>query len=1104
VVLAALALLFGAAPLLAQTGSIEGTVRNARTSEPVAGARVIIVETTFSAVTNQNGFFRIENVPVGAHTLQALVLGYQSQTFTNARVTAGLPVTVNFQLTPAVINLDAVVVTGVVGATQKAKLPFTVDQISSEDLPVPQTDALSAIQGKIAGAQIVRPSGRPGTAPQVLLRGPTSINASGRSQEPLYVVDGVILGSDLVDIDALDIENIEVVKGAAASSLYGSRAAAGVIQITTRRGSSLPEGQIRFSVRSEFGQNQLPGRYDTNQSHYYALNAAGTAFVDDRGNTDCQFLEMVGGGRCGSPIYAGQKDSVGTADAWNTYVSQPWPGATFDQVAENFRHGVDWSQYVAAEGRSGGTNFHASYSNSKQQGVLPGQTGFIRNNFRVNVDQALGQTVRVGASSMYSQSREDLQQGDIFGITRMPAGSDLHTLNSLDYCAEPDPADCPLWMVPRMIPDPNNPGAFIQDPNDVYMQPDPTNREEQNPLYNPLNLENIGHRGRFLGSANVRVSPVSWMSFDGQVSYDRLDYNSHYYRFKGYKSIDPSTSTQGGGVSRSHSITEAFNASANVTFRYRFGGDLNTTTQFRYLAEYDNYESTNAGGSRMAAAGVPTISNLDPDYLSAGSSFQKERADGYYALTNLDYKDRYIVDAMVRNDGSSLFGPDSRRAWYYRIGGAWRVSQDVAIPGVDELKLRYALGTAGNRPRFTAQYETYSVSGGVVSPVALGNDSLKPEQSTEQEMGIDLLMAGRVALTLNYARTKTTNQILQVPLPGFSGFGSQWQNAGTLSSKSFEATLDLQLVQSRTVGWSVRVLFDRTTNTIDSLAVPAYTTGVGGQGLGGIFFVRQGEAVGTYYGKIHASSCDDLVGLADCSEFRVNSDGLLVWTGGEDLTAANWGTSRTDPFGMNGVNQTLYWGTPFAGWGVDPISGDTTQYLPLGKGIPDYNMSFSTTLRWGGLSIYGLIDMSRGFDVYNQPQQWALFSTNGTGLMDQQDVQDNLQKPLGYYNALYQATGGLSPSSYFIQDGSYAKLREVSVRYRFSRDQLASVGFLRAFDGLSISLIGRNLLTWTPYNSYDPEVGRGGGGVGSAAIARVEGFDYPNFRTYTAAIEVNF
>jgi hypothetical protein len=124
--------------------------------------------------------------------------------------------------------------------------------------------------------------------------------------------------------------------------------------------------------------------------------------------------------------------------------------------------------------------------------------------------------------------------------------------------------------------------------------------------------------------------------------------------------------------------------------------------------------------------------------------------------------------------------------------------------------------------------------------------------------------------------------------------------------------------------------------------------------------------------------------------------------------------------------------------------------------------------------------------------------------MDQTNVPDDLQKPLGYYNAMYQATGGLAPSSYFIQDGSYIKLREVSLRYRFDRVQLASVPFLRFFDGIAISAIGRNLLTFTDYNSYDPEVGEGGGDTGSAAIARVEGFNYPNFRTFTAAIELNF
>jgi TonB-linked SusC/RagA family outer membrane protein len=1090
VAFAALTLVFGVSPGLAQTSSIEGTVRNTRNSQAIAGARVVVVGTTLEATTNANGYFQIADVAVGVYELRVLALGFNPQTMVNARVTAGIPLTINFQVLPSVVDLDAVVVTGVVGETQRAKLPFTVEQITEEQMPVPMGDALSAIRGKVAGAQVVRGSGRPGAAPTVLLRGPTSIDASGRNQEPLYVVDGVILGSGLVDLDALDIESIEVVKGAAAASLYGSRAASGVIQITTRRGSNLLEDEIRFTVRSEYGANQLPGRYDTNQSHQFLMNSAGTMFVQQDG-TECEWLD------CSDTQFAGQKmTGIGadtTATEWNTYVSNPWPGTTYDQVDRFFDSGTAWSQYLAAEGRSGSTNFHASYSGLKETGVMPGSEGYLRHNVRVNVDQNLGETFRISASTFYSRSKADGREGPLFSLTRMPAGADLYLLNG---CGGTSPC-AKEWQEPRLLED------GTQDPNDVWLQPDPTNQQDENPLYGMLNISDIDTRGRFLASASTQFRPVRWFSLDGTLSYDRLDWANEFYRFKGFKTINPSTSTNGGGLSKDHRITETINASAMMTFTGQLG-DLNARGQLRYLAEWDDYARTQAGGDRFAVGDVITLQTLDPAYVTSQSTIQKERADGYYAITSFDYKDRYIVDAMVRNDGSSRFGPDARRAWYYRIGGAWRVTEDLQIPAVDELKLRLAQGTAGGRPNFAAQYETYSVSGGQVTPVNLGNDSLKPEKSTELEAGIEILaLSGRAALVVNHARTTTENQILPVPLPGFSGFGTQWRNAGTLSSNTWEVSLDLQLVQKQSWGWSLKVLFDRTRQKIDTLTVPPWTYGVGGQGLGGIFYARQGEAVGTYFGKIHASSCADLLGQLDCGQFRQTNDGVLVWTGGEELSAGNWGAIGPD-FGFMGSNQTLVWGKPFYGWGIDHITGDTTSYLPLGKGLPDYNASLSTTVRWGGLAVYGLLDVSQGFDVYNQPQQWAMFSTAFAGLADQANVPEAEQKPMGYYSALYQATGGLVPSSFFIQDGSFVKLREVSVRYRFDRLQLASVPVLRFFDGVTLSLIGRNLLTWTSYNSYDPEVGEGGGDTGSAAIARVDGFNYPNFRTFTGAIEINF
>jgi TonB-linked SusC/RagA family outer membrane protein len=968
-----------------------------------------------------------------------------------------------------------------------------VASIKSEDIPVPQDNALSSLQGKVAGAIVVSGSGRPGAASTILLRGATAIDASGRSQEPLYVVDGVILGSGMVDLSSLDVESVEIVKGAAAASLYGSRAASGVVQIRTRRGASLAEDQVNFTVRTEYGVNQLPGKFDLAMHHQFEMNAAGTKFLQKVGNAlqECDWLDCTGW------RYAGQlrtnvgADTVG--NQWNTIQDVAWPGATYDQVARFFNGGNMAQQYLAAEGRSGNTNFHASWTNLRQQGVMMGQDGESRNNFRINVDQSVGK-LGVGASAFYSYDKQDAASGALFDLTRMPAGVDLLQLN---HCPA---AGCTMaWQTPRLLPN------GTPDPNDVYLQPDPFNNESPNPLYTALNDNNFAYRGRFLGSASARLTPLSWVTFDANVSYDRLDYKRQNYTFKGYKSTTNNPTTMLGNMLRRHELTQAFNTSADVTLSRTFG-DLVTRTQFRYLAEYDDYEFTQANGSRFAVADVPTLDNLDATTISATSGVQPVRADGYFGIANLVYKDRYILDGLVRNDGSSLFGPDARRQWYYRLAGAWRLGRDLNIGGLDELKLRTAYGTAGGRPSFEAQYETYRVSGGQVSPVTLGNKNLRPELSKELEAGVDMLLWGRVGLTVDYSRRVTSDQLLRVPLAAFAGFTQQWQNAGTLEGKTWEGTLDLALVQSRNVSWTAKVLFDRTRGKITQLDVPPFTYGAFGGNSTDVFYARKGEDVGTIYGYKYATSCADLLGgagVTTCDEFAVNNDGLLVWVGpGGSLNNPQWGTRSTFTFGFLGQRRNLDWGSPVMGWGLDPQTGDTTNFLPIGKTTPDFHFGFSNSLRVGGLSVYGLLEWTQGISVYNVPQQWSIFKTYA-GVMDQSGVPAADQKPVGYYNDLYGIVG-LSPVNYFVQDGSFAKLREVSLTYRFSRERLASIAFLRPFDGLSISVIGRNLLTFSSYNGYDPETGSNGGDTGSAAIARVDGYQYPNFRTFSASIQVNF
>jgi hypothetical protein len=175
----------------------------------------------------------------------------------------------------------------------------------------------------------------------------------------------------------------------------------------------------------------------------------------------------------------------------------------------------------------------------------------------------------------------------------------------------------------------------------------------------------------------------------------------------------------------------------------------------------------------------------------------------------------------------------------------------------------------------------------------------------------------------------------------------------------------------------------------------------------------------------------------------------------------------------------------------------------VGNTLPDYTVSLSTNMEWRGLSFYGLIDAVQGFDVWNQPLSWGLFRDN-VGIMDQTGVPEAEQKPIGYWRALYGGLSGLVANGEFVEDASFVKLRELSIRYRLTGDQLQGVPGLGGFAGIAFSVSGRNLKTWTDYRGYDPEVGRAGGDTGSAALARVDGFNYPNFRTFSFGIELNF
>jgi hypothetical protein len=270
---------------------------------------------------------------------------------------------------------------------------------------------------------------------------------------------------------------------------------------------------------------------------------------------------------------------------------------------------------------------------------------------------------------------------------------------------------------------------------------------------------------------------------------------------------------------------------------------------------------------------------------------------------NLEYKERYIADAIYRYDGSSLFGADQRWHGYYRGSFAWRASEEPFWASlqnaVNDLKFRASLGTAGGRPRFSAQYETFNIgTGGLVTANTKGNKDLKPEYTTETEVGFDAEVLSKYGVSVTYARDITKDQIILVPPSVSSGFANQWKNAGTLDGNTWEVGLNLPLLTTKSLVWTSRIGWDKTRTKITELGVPAFFQ----QSSSSTFRYAVGEQLGTIYGKKFVTQCAELPTAfqSQCGsgkEWQNNNEGYVVWVGagntpGDGVTKNLWQAVR--------------------------------------------------------------------------------------------------------------------------------------------------------------------------------------------------------------------
>ncbi len=1031
--IAATALAASAATVGAQAAAtLTGTVTNEQ-GAPISGANVLIPQLNLGTTAASNGRYSL--AIVGADvvgktvTVTVRFIGFSPVT-QQVTVVAGAQ-TVDFKLKADPFRLNEVVVTGVTEATSTKMLAFSVAKVSADQVDqVPAVSPVAALAGKVSGARIELGSGNPGAAPTIRLRGSTNLGLG--TSAPLIIVDGVITKQSLADFDANDIETIEVLKGAAAASFYGSDAANGVVQIITKRGKNGQDGRVQFSVRSEGGRSNI-GHYPKMASHHeYSLNPDGSFILDAGG---ARVVKTTTG--------AGGTNTSGIMD-------QPYPAGSYrNQMKTWLKDGNFYSTNVQLGLRRGNTNFNSSFTVDRNEGILPFVRGQDRRNLRLNLDQAIAQNLDLSAGMSYGLNENDLggeESGPFFALLQAPPDIDLEYPSGK--------REIKYW--------PKLPDSLAKN-------------ARGNPLYQLANEDYTIRRERLLGSFALRYRPTSWLRVEGTYGTDRSNRRNRDYRFRGY--LNSSGTPTKGFLSMEAWNDIAENTQVNATATKLLFNNLLSSTRVAYLYESVQNVSEYASGQALKVTDTPDLAGLDPTLLSVNSSLENIRTKDLIASQSLTWKDRYIFDILARRDGSSLFGSEQRWQNFYRVSGAYRISEDFTIPGVQEMKIRAARGTAGLRPRFSDQYETYSLSAGNFSKLQVGNKDLKPAIQTEDEFGFNVTFLNRFDLELVQANRVTKGAFLSVPLSvSAGGFSSQVQNAADVSAKTTEFSLQTRVIDSPNFSYSFSLTGDHTSQRIDRMSVAPFKpdfNGALGQGQA-IFYYRAGEPLGVIYGtkwvtnvsQLHDNPANAAINDAD---YTVNAAGYVV-------KKSTQGTAGEQPIAY--------------------VDAKGRKEHVIGNVNPDFNFGFANNVSWRALTLYALFTGVQGGQIYNFSKQWG-FQDQRPADLDQSGRPAAQRIPVAFYTiGLYNA---LNPSSYFVEDGGYVKLKELSVAYALGQKSLEKVGLSRIVRGAKVAVIGRNLFTWTKYSGFDPEVT-----AGSDFNFRIDGFRYPAFRQITGQVSLNF
>ena len=652
--------------------TVTGIVRDAILGGPIPGAVVSIPNTPYQALTDSTGRYTLRNVPMGNQTFDARRIGYSQAHDVNVIVNRA-EFTHDLTLSSVALSLAAVTTSATVDPTSGIKSPFAVSKITTENMPVPSTGVASNLIGKAAGVQVTRPSGSTnGDEPWIQFRSETS--PSNRGSAPLIIVDGVPLnmvrqvnsgatvsssgGNGVVvgagdatavrssDIEGLDIESIELIKGAAAAALYGSQASGGVVSIKTKRGNDISLGRTQIQFRNEYGRDQIVNMPALRSHNYFLVNSQG------------QWINTAG---ALVPRTARVVNPTG-------FLDQDFaPGTLYNPIDQAFVPNQSMTSSARVSQNTPTGNFQIGYTLTRNPGEIRGADGATNQSARVNVDHQLRDNLNLSFGANFSRVRN------------LPTVANFATL----FGFEPD--------INLLAPGTATNTKYV-------VSPDSNSLTTLNPLYSQSITGNSQKRTASQLSGNLAYRPYNWLTFTGNIGYNRQEELTQLYTPPGLPSDGAGNLTLG-SLSYTQVQADGLDAFVSATALHDFG---QLTTRFTGQLEETHRQMLNVQGTSGTFSSIGAIS-LNAGTVQTNTSFQTfANVNSGFGSIALDYAGKYIGDFLLRREGSSLFGPLSRWTNYGRASGAWLVSRESWWPlqSLTLAKLRYSIGIVGERARF--------------------------------------------------------------------------------------------------------------------------------------------------------------------------------------------------------------------------------------------------------------------------------------------------------------------------------------------------------------------------------------------------------------------